>query len=263
MTSAFPTFLPGSFDFFSLLLLLLLLVIGGSRYVSWRRSPHTDVHTDSCIDAVAEFANNDIDTDRFVDVLAEFPNNDIDTDRFVDVAEESDNDDIHTDRYAQPQENNNNPKFKFSIDDFRSVVCLAAPPAISKLLTNNSSILSKDTQPQTLAPQLRLAEETTCPPQNMTTYINDTKPKVKLMHHVIDEGEGETMSIFRQGCFQYKEAGSVEDIYFEGSPTELAIKLGPGFEEAMLEAIIGMKSNGRRIIYIPREEQEGRRYAAR
>ncbi|KAM7261097.1 hypothetical protein ACFE04_026572 [Oxalis oulophora] len=117
-------------------------------------------------------------------------------------------------------------------------------------LSNHSLTL----KPQTLAPQLRLAEETTYPAQNMTTtYINETKPKVKLTYQVLNEGEGETITRYRQGCFQYKEAGSVEDISFEGCPTELAIKLGPGFEEAMLEAIIGMKSNGRRIIFIPRE----------
>ncbi|KAM7261238.1 hypothetical protein ACFE04_026713 [Oxalis oulophora] len=136
---------------------------------------------------------------------------------------------------------------QISIDDFRSTAlatfALQIIPVIIKYIGSNSS---KDTKPdQTLTPQLPLAEE--------STYINEKKPKVKLTYQVLDEGKGETMHIFRQGCFQYKEAGSVEDISFEGSPTELAIKLGPGFEEAMLEAIVGMKSNGRRIIFIPRE----------
>ncbi|KAM7260864.1 hypothetical protein ACFE04_026339 [Oxalis oulophora] len=124
-----------------------------------------------------------------------------------------------------------------------------------KFSLSNNSLTSKDIKPQTLAPQLPLAEETTyLADQNMTTtYINETKPKMKLTYQVLNEGEGETMTKYRQGCFQYKEAGSVEDISFQGSPTELAIKLCPGFEEAMLEAIVGMKSNGRRIIFIPHE----------
>ncbi|KAM7261288.1 hypothetical protein ACFE04_026763 [Oxalis oulophora] len=149
-------------------------------------------------------------------------------------------------------------EFKMSHDNFRVMFVVVAGTATIQLIRDiksklsNSSLVSKDID-QTLAPQHRLTEETTYPLQNMTTYINETLPKVKLTYQVLNEGHGETMSIDRQGCFQYKEAGSVEAISFEGSPTELAIILGPGFEEAMLEAIVGMKSNGRRIIFIPRE----------
>ncbi|KAM7261004.1 hypothetical protein ACFE04_026479 [Oxalis oulophora] len=151
-------------------------------------------------------------------------------------------------------------EFKLSIDHLRSIAVPLAGTATIQLIRDiksklsNSSLVSKDIKPdQTIAPQLRLTEETTYPLQNMTTYINETKPKVKFTYKVLNEGQGETMTIYRQGCFQYKEAGSVEAISFEGSPTELAIILGPGFEEAMLNAIVGMKSNGRRIIFIPIE----------
>jgi hypothetical protein len=118
--------------------------------------------------------------------------------------------------------------------------------------------MSRDSKP--LPPKVRFDEEIMYPAQN--TYINETKPQPKqwegvdpkVTYQVMDQGEGEVMSRYRQGCFfQYKEGGSMEAISFEGSATELAIKLGPGFEEAMLEAIVGMKVNGRRIIFIPRE----------
>ncbi|KAM7260849.1 hypothetical protein ACFE04_026324 [Oxalis oulophora] len=127
----------------------------------------------------------------------------------------------------------------------------------SKHKISNSSIVSKNIEPQTLAPQLRFAEEETTYPADQDKDMPQRKQWAevapKLTYQVVDEGQGETMSKHRQGCFQYKEAGSVEDISFEGSPTELSIKLGPGFEDEMLEAIVGMKSNGRRIIFIPRE----------
>jgi hypothetical protein len=118
--------------------------------------------------------------------------------------------------------------------------------------------MSRDTE--SLPPKVRLDEEIIYPAQNI--YINETKPPPppqpkqwagvgpKVTYQVMDHGEGEVMSRYRQGCFQYKEGGSMEAISFEGSAMELAIKLGPGFEEAMLEAIVGMKVNGRRIIFI-------------
>jgi hypothetical protein len=141
------------------------------------------------------------------------------------------------------------------------VTAAGAAPVILQIIREikvtlvNSDVISKDTE--SLPPKLRNIrdEETMYPARN--TFFNQPQPRAevgpKVTYRDLDGGDGEVISVFRQGCFKYKVGGSTEAIFFEGSATDLAVKLGPGFEEAILKAIKGMKALGSREIFIPRE----------
>ncbi|KAM7276955.1 hypothetical protein ACFE04_018821 [Oxalis oulophora] len=96
------------------------------------------------------------------------------------------------------------------------------------------------------------------------TQERDRHP-AEIMYQVITVGEGNGITKYQPGCFMYRKTGSIEPTSFEGSPTDLAIKLARGYEEAigsitpdegsiitrLEEAIVGMKVNERRKITIP------------